>query len=532
MHSASPSLLPLMRIHRYLQFLVIALGVACTSTARAQAVKPEDAIVLIRTVNSLRSGRGSGFVIGDGSWVVTASHVVSVDLGKSRRASDRTALVYSPWTGRAYEAKVAAVDGVADIALLRMPQAGFPALPVEGLDLKDGAAARQSLGSRSIRLFGFPLTYGEDTVASLAHASHNNGGTPAFVQRGETYLAVLNACPDVQPGWSGGPMVSADRGAVVGVFHSLYYKQGDKQGYPSGSLCGYLGDLLKSAGASDLASFAQPPAPTLPRPPDAGERMALWLRTFSWSAGGNFKKTEEELRDLLKLSPEDPLARVELGQTLLDEQKYEPALKELREAVRLTPTSMLASYHLGRAFHLNYDPKGATTALKAALLASPGEVEPQLALAQVLEENQKADEAEALLRAAQQASPDHPVILSRLARLIQARSREESLKLYAQAADLAATDPGLAGIRLQYARALEDARKFKDAETVYRNVLRLDPQNATAYYYLALLFLRTNRIEDAQIQLNAAIVLPRLSDPMLEVLRALQARINERTGAM
>src|SRR5436309_698638 len=132
-----------MRLLRRLLPLVALLAAAGPSLApaRAETAAPEDAVVLIRTLNSLLSSRGSGFVVGDGGWVVTASHVVSVDLGKGRRGYDKTALVYSPWTGRPYEARVAAFDPVADIAVLRLPQAGFPALPVEGLDLKDAVAA-------------------------------------------------------------------------------------------------------------------------------------------------------------------------------------------------------------------------------------------------------------------------------------------------------------------------------------------------------------------------------------------------------
>src|SRR5947208_5228160 len=128
-------------LRRLLPILLLIVGACCLPSAGAEGVSPEDAVVLIRTANSLLSSRGSGFIVGDGGWVVTASHVVSVDLGKGRRVFDRTALVYSPWTGRPYEAKVAAVDGTADIALLRLPQAGFPALPVEGLDRTDAESA-------------------------------------------------------------------------------------------------------------------------------------------------------------------------------------------------------------------------------------------------------------------------------------------------------------------------------------------------------------------------------------------------------
>jgi tetratricopeptide (TPR) repeat protein len=499
------------------------------------AAGPEDAVVLIRTANSLRSTRGSGFLVGDGSWVVTASHVVSVDLGRGRRANDQTALVYTPWTGRPYEAKVVAVDGIADIALLRMPQGGFPALPIESLTLKDAAAAKTALENRPIRLYGFPLSYGEDTVAALAKAEHNETRLQEITRRGdaktgETNLCTLRECPDVQPGWSGGPIVAADRGTVIGVFHSLYRPEASKEkGFPAGSLCGYLGDLLKQAGAKDVEAFTRVSAPTVPRPPKAAELMAHELRSLSWSGGGNWKKAEEEQRELVKALPEDAQARVELGRLLLLQQRDEEAVKELREAVRLAPKSVLAQLQLARALHLTYDPRGALAALKAALEASPGEVEPQLVMAKVHEDSQKLEEAEGILRAAMTAAPNHPMVVYRLGDLLYRTRREaDGLKLLQQASEMTQYDPALSSIPLGYARTLDAARKHREAEGVYRQVVKVDPENAFAWYYLAQLLLRIGRADEAQIALDRGIQVPRLTEAMVQAFQALQVKINEK----
>jgi tetratricopeptide (TPR) repeat protein len=154
-------------------------------------------------------------------------------------------------------------------------------------------------------------------------------------------------------------------------------------------------------------------------------------------------------------------------------------------------------------------------------------------LAEIQEANQKREEAEATLRSALQSSAEHPAALYRLGMLINTAARaEEAKKLLAQAADLALSDPALSYIPLGYARSLEAARKNKEAEEMYRRAVKSDPQNALAYYYLSQFYLKTNRIEDAQAQLNQAIVLPRLSDQMLEALRGLQTRINEKGGGV
>jgi cytochrome c-type biogenesis protein CcmH/NrfG len=466
--------------------------------------------------------------------VVTASHVVSVDLGKGRRASDQTVLIYSPWTGRPYEAKVAAVDGVADIALIRLPQAGFPALPVEGLDVTEAASALTALKDRPLRLFGFPLTYGEATIAALAKPEHNDSRLREIAKRGETNLCVLDPCPDAQPGWSGGPMVSADRGAVVAVFHSLYQKDDKGPGLPSGSLSGYLPALLKQAGVTDLKPFSQVAAPTLPRGPKAAEAMASEMRSLTLSAAGAWKKAEEEQREILSLLPGDASAHMELGRLLMAQQKYSDAIRELREAVRLAPKSMNAHLLLGRAMHQDYNPKGAIAELQAAVSVSPEEVEPQLALARVYEDNQKPDQAESVLRKAMQNAPEHPVVIYRLGAVLvhtafgQKPREEEGLKLLAQASEMSAADPALSFVSLGYGRSLETLRRWREAEAAYRQALKSDPENAAVRYYLALFYFHQNRMEDAQIQLNAGILIKSISDDVLEAFRSLQARINEK----
>lgn len=512
---------------------VVLLGLLACAPAHAQTRTAADSVVIVRTMNSLRTARGSGFFIGDGSWVVTAGHVVAADTGKGRRAFEPTALVYTPWTGRPYQARVVAVDPATDLALLRLPEGGFPALPLDLTVPADANAAKEALQGRPLRLYGFPLSYGEDTTAGLAKAEQNDARLKEITRRGETSLCVLNECPDAQPGWSGGPMIDVERGTVVAVFHSLYRPAPDtKERFPAGSLTSYLANLLRDTSKADPAPFGKVADPTVSRPANAGDRMSREMRSLSLSAAGLWQKAEDEQRAIVRMAPDDPLPRVELGRILLEGKRFEEGLRELQEAVRLSPRSVLANMHLGRAFHLNYDPKSAAAALAAAVEFGGDEPMPRLVLAEVQEENQKPDKAEETLRAALTAFPGHPVVMSRLGSLLVTRRKnDEGMKLLEAASQMATPDPGLSFIALGYARALDTARKFKDAESVYRQVIRIDPENAHAYYFLASLFLRQSRVEDAQINLNAGLRVPRLPDAMVEAFRALQVRVNEKSAA-
>ena len=66
--------------------------------------------------------------------------------------------------------------------------------------------------------------------------------------------------------------------------------------------------------------------------------------------------------------------------------------------------------------------------------------------------------------------------------------------------------------------------------TAYRRVISGDPDNVHAYYYLAQMLLRVGRVDDAQLAVNGAFRVKVLPDEMLEALRGLQLKINEKGG--
>jgi tetratricopeptide (TPR) repeat protein len=150
----------------------------------------------------------------------------------------------------------------------------------------------------------------------------------------------------------------------------------------------------------------------------------------------------------------------------------------------------------------------------------------------VHEDNQRPDQAEAVLRSAMERIPDHPGIVYRLGMLlIQHKKDDEGHRMLLKAAEMSLFDPGLAFIVGGRGRALENARKPREAEAAYRQALRVDPEYAEGHYMLASFLLRQNRIEEAQIELNQGIRSETLSETLVQAFRMLQARINERAAA-
>jgi tetratricopeptide (TPR) repeat protein len=132
-----------------------------------------------------------------------------------------------------------------------------------------------------------------------------------------------------------------------------------------------------------------------------------------------------------------------------------------------------------------------------------------------------------------QTVPTHPGVVFRLGNFLMRTKRdEEGFKLLAQASALAMPDPGLSFIPLGYGLALDRARKLREAEGVYRGVIRADPESGHAYFYLSQLLLKMKRPEEAQIQLNVGIRLKSLTEEMVAAFQALQVKINEKSAGI
>jgi len=174
--------------------------------------------------------RGTGFVVGDGTLVATNFHV----LPASAEADSGPAMMVlvgggSPAQGR--RARVVGTDRLRDLALLRIEGPALQPLPLE-------AAGRPREG-QSIALMGFPIG-GTLGFAAVTHrgilASITTAALPApsaqqldpravmRLREGNFELYQLDAT--AYPGNSGGPVLDAETGRVIGVVSMVLIKAG------------------------------------------------------------------------------------------------------------------------------------------------------------------------------------------------------------------------------------------------------------------------------------------------------------------
>ena len=224
--------------------LVAAAQTSSTGLAEAVArVKPS--VVLVGTFKATNSPRftlrGTGFIAGDGNFVITNAHVIPEDQEKDPESKIVIQVRTAQNELQARVATILEIDKLRDLALLKFDG---PALPK--LTVRDSDGVREG---QSIAFIGFPIggalgfspvthrgIISSITAIALpsSNASQLNARNVASLRSGGFNVFQLDAT--AYPGNSGGPMFDADTGEVIGVINMVFIK-GTKESaltHPSG----------------------------------------------------------------------------------------------------------------------------------------------------------------------------------------------------------------------------------------------------------------------------------------------------------
>lgn len=210
------------------------------STLPDLVARAKPAVVAMGTFDPLANPRfafrGTGFVVGDGLTVVTNAHVLPPPGSGSTSAPDPKLALHvpgkRPGTLEAGDTRVAtllSIDRERDIAVLR-----FEGAPLPTLALAPEGTAREG---QSVALIGFPLggllgfshiTH-RGIVSSItpivlppANASQLDASAVARMRQGVFDILQLDAT--AYPGNSGGPLLDAETGQVIGVVNMVMVK--------------------------------------------------------------------------------------------------------------------------------------------------------------------------------------------------------------------------------------------------------------------------------------------------------------------
>ena len=194
--------------------------------------KPSIALVgTYRATDSPRfTFRGTGFVVGDGHQIVTGAHVLPEERVEAGVPREVAVQVRRPdGTLEARTVTVQAVDREHDVAVLRFSGEALPALELGG----DAAVPE----GQAVVLMGFPIggALGFSPVShrgivssvapsALPMAAARQLNAAAIRRLRDDAFEVYQLDATAYPGNSGGPLLDADSGRVIGIISFVFIK--------------------------------------------------------------------------------------------------------------------------------------------------------------------------------------------------------------------------------------------------------------------------------------------------------------------
>jgi S1-C subfamily serine protease len=222
----------------------LAILAACAlSSAHADLVEAiprvKSSVVIVGTYAATNSPRfalrGTGFVIGNGNWVVTNAHVLpdAADANLDAKLVVQVRAESRGLTGQGdlnmRQAKVLDIDKLHDLALLQFDGAPAPQLTLRDSDLVHEGQAVAFMGFPIGDVLGFSAVTHRGSVSSItpialptASAQQLNARTVASLRSGTFNIFQLDAT--AYPGNSGGPLFDPETGDLLGVINMVFVK--------------------------------------------------------------------------------------------------------------------------------------------------------------------------------------------------------------------------------------------------------------------------------------------------------------------
>jgi tetratricopeptide (TPR) repeat protein len=225
---------------------------------------------------------------------------------------------------------------------------------------------------------------------------------------------------------------------------------------------------------------------------------ALWAQTSS-------SKTVRHR----KVAVEDPAQPAELTQAeaAIEKKDYATAESLLKKVVTSQPGNYQAWFDLGFVYNAQGNADESITAYRKSVIAKPDVFESNLNLGLMLVKS-KQPGAEEFLAAATGLKPTAHVEQGRasawlsLAHVLEEKDPDRAIEAYRQAATLLPKDPEP---HLSAGLLLEKQNKFADAEQEYKQALALDSTSSDALVGLANVYMRGQRLGEAQDYLRKVV---------------------------
>lgn len=199
----------------------------------------------------------------------------------------------------------------------------------------------------------------------------------------------------------------------------------------------------------------------------------------------------EEVRERIRLRPNDAELHGELGYLYTLEEEWEGARDAYRQAIRLDAADAISRYNLACALLETGETEEAIYQLREAIRVDPTDSEYHRILGQALDANGELEAAEEACRTAVRLKPDNERARCDLARVLYAQRKfEEAVSEGREAVRLLTEETSLEDRLAAYwglALTLRQIENYNESHDAFRQAIRLQPNNRELIQHLGML---------------------------------------------
>lgn len=483
-------------------FILLAIcSPALLCAPEARAVHPEDSLVVVTSSTPTGKRAGNAFVIGDGTLVVTAHHLVFEESEQGEHLMAGLVSLVSPYLGQACYGEILAADEELDLAVLKAAWQGHPALQLADDDSIFSAERIQIIGMPEV-IHSIAPDANEPFPESVTCQREVLPGDFVAVRQQMPRFISLRGIGQLGEGWSGSPMLLPGTCKAAGCFVRLHGTKGQRFVSTQGPTVSQVKRLVVQAGQE---KSLHPVEHGLSRAKDANDVFLLTLHAYRHYLGHNYDQAFERAQSLIGARPEAALPYTLAASVAEEQGKFDDAERYYQEALRLDPNAANLKIYYAQ-FLSKHQPDKALEILQQMWQFDRLKVYVALLTFNILSERGEHKRCSELLNEALEVSPNNAYLWVDLGGCqFYLGQANDAIISSSKAVELL---PERGPFRGQLAQLLEKQGRLDDAERHFRKLLEIEPDNPVVHMWLAQ-FLSKHRpgakkeaLKEAQVALG------------------------------
>lgn len=486
-------------------FILSVLLVLCSPVyilaVEADEAAPEDSIVLV--ISNPPSGKrsGNGFVIGDGTLVVTAHHSVFETSEQGEHQMPGLVKVFSPYLGDVCEGEIIAFDRQLDFAVIMVDWPGHPALKLVADDKMNDIKEVEVIGMPAV-INGFTSDI-NDPFGERFSVQHERLPVDfvAVRQQVPRYIS-LSGIGQLGHGWSGSPMLLPGTNQVAGCFVQVHGTKGQEPKSAQGPSISQVKRFAEKAGQTKSLA---PKGEILSRPPDGAEVFLLILKTYHNYLRGEYNLAFKHARKLMDVRSNSAFAYSLAASAAEKQNTTEQAEQYYQKALNLNTEAAAAKFYYAQ-FLSQSQPDKAMEILEQLWQIDKYKSYSVMLMHNILLERGEYKRCRKFLTEAVKIDPDNAYLWFSLgASQFYMGDADNAVTSMTRAVELF---PEKGPFRGQLARMMEQTGKLDGSEKHYRELLNIEQDNPVVHFWLARFlakhrpFSKEEALKEARIALS------------------------------